>query len=181
LDTPENVEVLKEVYKKWKEYQVYMDARPYFPPIDQKRYPVWQYNNGTAAWELINNPSEGQLVLLRYWPRDLLEKTPPEPLTEASWYTASSNARRKADFLAARGKIEAQMAALKASPFWNVAFMEGEDTRYLLREMWQDMKGFISTADIPAADLYKDRDWDRGMGGTDIMSGTSGITEMNGV
>jgi hypothetical protein len=174
LDTDENIKALKKVFKKWKEYEVYMDARPYFPPIDQKRLTVWLKNYETGRWELMNHPSEGEMVILRYWPRELLDKTPPEPLTVASWYTASSNARRKADFLTVKEKLEAQMADLKASPFWNVSSMEGSVEKFLLREMYQDMLDFISTAGISEEDLYKDRDWED----TDRMS--NGITVMNG-
>jgi hypothetical protein len=152
LDTEENIEALKALYLKWKDYEQYMDSRPYFPPAEDKRFNVW------SGPLLING--DAKLKILRYWPQDLLEKNPPEPLTVASWYTASSNARRKADFLAAKKQIEAQMAALKASPFWDVWYLQGTDfINYPLREMYHDMENFISTGDIPAADLYTDPEW----------------------
>jgi hypothetical protein len=155
LDTEENIEALKLVYQRWKEYEQYMDSRPYYPPVDLKSYEVWSSSG------LMNKSTKGvELGILRYWPRDLLAKDPPEPLTVASWYTDESNARRKAAFLAARKQMEAQMAALKASPFWDVWYLQGTEVHcYPLREMWQDMRNFISTGDIPEANLYTDSPW----------------------
>jgi hypothetical protein len=150
-----NIIALKLVYQRWKEYEQYMDSRPYYPPVDLKSYEVWS-NLG-----LMNKSTKGvELGILRYWPQDLLEKDPPEPLTVASWYTEASNARRKADFLAVKTQVEAQMAALKASPFWDVWYLQGTEVHcYPLREMWQDMRNFISAGDIPEVYLYMDSPW----------------------
>jgi hypothetical protein len=155
LDTEENIEVLKLVYQRWKEYEQYMDSRPYYPPVDLKSYEVW------SSLGLMNKSTKGvELGILRYWPQDLLAKNPPEKLTVASWYTASSNARRKAAFLAAKEQMEAQMEELKASPFWDVWYLQGTEVHcYPLREMWFDMRNFISTGDIPGAELYTDPQW----------------------
>jgi hypothetical protein len=146
------VEDLKTLYLKWKEYEQYMDSRPYWPPVDAKRLSVW------AHQKLINAESEDRLQILRYWPRDLLAKN--QPLTVAAWYTTASNARRKAAFLAAKKQMEAQMAALKASPFWDVWYLQGTDFHnYPLQEMYHDMENFISTGNIVPTDLYKDPQW----------------------
>jgi hypothetical protein len=159
LDTEENIEALKLAHLRWVEYQIYMRSDPYYPPVDLPLLNFWRKVDG--AYKLKSKSDKDmELVIQRYWPRDLLEKDPPEPLTVASWYTDASNARRKAAFLAAREQMEALMAALKASPFWDVWYMLGTDDRsYPLQDMWDDMRIFISSGDIPEEELYTDPEW----------------------
>jgi hypothetical protein len=154
--TPE----LKALYLKWKEYQEYMDSRPFYPPVSTKNLNVWDPNLN----KLLNRESDARFGIQRYWPRDLQAKG--QPLTVAAWYgdpdnnVPSSNARRKADFLAVKAQMEAQIAALKASPFYDVWYLHGSEFHYYpLRMMCQDMENFISTGNIPAANLYTDSEW----------------------
>jgi hypothetical protein len=152
-----HLRALKEdLYQKWKEYEQYMDARPYYPPVDQKKLSVWSHSE--PSMKLNNYKSDGKVGLLRYWPRDL--QAASQPLTVASWYTPSSNARRKADFLKAKERIEKQMAALKAHDVWDVWYLQGDTFHnYPVQEMYKDMGNFIGSGDIPDAQLYTDTEW----------------------
>jgi hypothetical protein len=134
-----------------------MRSDPYYPPIDEPDLGVW--TNTEDGVKLMNKKNGQELRILRYWPRDS-----SVPLTVDSWYgnpdknIPSSNARRKADFLAAKKQLEAQMAALKASPFWDVWYWYEGSHKYPLQEMWQEMGDFISTGDLD--ELYTDVELD---------------------
>jgi hypothetical protein len=149
-------EAVKDVRQKWKEYEVYMDALPYVPApeIEEgKVYDVWEFVDGTR--KLNNYSSEAMPVIQRYW-----ESAWGAQFTVPSWL--EKRPQREQAFFAAKAKIEAQMADLQASDFWNVSGMEGSDEKFPLKETQQSMQAFISTGTIPAAQLYTDRDGGEG-------------------
>jgi hypothetical protein len=156
LDTPENIQALRDVIGTWREYEEILEAAPFYPTASalKQRAGVWTMN---SPRKLNNSPSLATLVLQRYWPRDWL---PDTPLTKPNWDTDESREHRKTAFLAAKEKIEAQMAALQASPFWDVSYEdEGGEQQFPLRDLHQKMESFITVGED--ATLYEDRPtWD---------------------
>jgi hypothetical protein len=156
LNTPDNIQALRDVLGKWREYEEFLEAVPFYPTesAGKQRAGVWTMD---SPRKLNNSPSLATLVLQRYWPRDWL---PDTPLTKPNWDTDESREHRKTAFLEAKERIEAQMAAINASPFWDVSYEdEGGDQHFPLRELHQKMGDFIAVG--AEATLYADRaTWD---------------------
>jgi hypothetical protein len=151
LDSPENIEVIKDVYDKWIEYEEFLDARPFFPPLEEgnlKRYGVW-VEVGEGNKVLNNNEIDGKLIIQRYWDSEWGH------LTTTNW-TAHRDEREEA-FLDAAKQIEAMRTALAASPFWEVSYEKDDTPTLPLQELSEEMLRFISTGDIPEVELYTER------------------------
>jgi hypothetical protein len=156
-------ESLKTTSDEWNDFVAASDPLPFLVVSggQSKQYAVWTESNGTMV--LNNSGATGNLVIPRYW----------EPawgtLTVGTW--PGTNAQRKAAFLEAKGKIEALMADMKASGFYEVSYTEDGKQVFPLKDLHASMGDFIK---VPTTGtLYTDRgpwgadDWDN-RGGTQL-------------
>jgi hypothetical protein len=145
VNSPANISVLKVTYSKWKEYESFVDARPFYPPSGgtiEKDYNVWT----SDATPLLKNYTSGkQLVIQRYW------ATAWGTLNTANW--TAHLADRKTAFEAAKELIEKQIAAIKESDFYEVSYTEGTVV-FPLKKLVEDMEKFIK---VPPTAPYTDR------------------------
>jgi hypothetical protein len=144
VNSSANIETLKDTYKKWKEYESFVDARPFYPPSGgtiEKDYKVWT----TDATPLLKNYTSGkQLVIQRYW-------SPAwGTLNKANWTTHLVD--RKTAFEAAKEQIEKQIAQIKESDFYGVK--DSVTNKYPLHDLADAMQAFIK---VPATAPYTDR------------------------
>jgi hypothetical protein len=139
------IDALKDVHDKWNDYVASMDALPFLQTSSSKQYEVWSEAEGTM--KLNNSQSGSTLKIPRYW------DSAWGNLTVTTWPT--KNTQRKDAFLAAKKNIEDQMAAIKASSFWNTSYKEEGNDVYPLRNLHERMGDFIK---VPSAGtLYADR------------------------
>jgi hypothetical protein len=143
---------LQATSDKWDDFVDKLDPLPFLVPTGggTKNYEVWIEDDGKMV--LDNSGATGNLVIRRYW------KPAWGTLTVGTW--PGTNAQRKAAFLEAKEKIEALMADLQASPYWNESYDDEGTTQFPLKELHASMGDFIK---VPTTGtLYTDRGlWDK--------------------
>jgi hypothetical protein len=141
-----------------------MDPLPFYQKNggQSKQYEVWVEDEETGTMVLNNDPSNGTLVIQRYW-KETWGKLTPE-----TW--AGKLLERRTAFTELKKEFEIPMAAIKASLYYDTSYPTEEDKPvFPLRDLHAAMGDFVRVPTTAA--VFSDRgpwgsdDWD-GRGGT---------------
>ncbi|GHU18021.1 hypothetical protein FACS1894163_09600 [Spirochaetia bacterium] len=126
-NTEEVTDALDQAYNEWENYTRLINPLPFYDKVGDGKVPENQddpafvvFLNRGSGWKLDNSGANGNIVIRRYWPpiKDASTgqlKTP----TRTEWLEQANIDTRKAAFKKAAGEIEAMIANIETSPFYN--------------------------------------------------------------